>query len=144
MAEKNKKGLGILLLAGAGVLAYLLWPIPEKKGFIIREISWQPPMPEIGQEVVVTVLGKNTTEQADCYCKIINSDTQQEVFYDHAIVNKDELHPFIHTTTMPSELKLRIETGKIIEGKQEISDFKDIVIQPPPKMDLTLLDVNVE
>ena len=89
MAKKNK-ALPIIIIAGAGVAGYFLYkyfkekeeePEHPKKGFNISKYSWEPESPSVGEEVSVTVIGKNITEQADCYCKIINLDTQQQVFY---------------------------------------------------------------
>ena len=137
MKNKEKPGrdlLTLVLVAGAGIGAYFLWqylkgPEDVKKGFNISKISWSPEEPIFGGEIKITVIGKNNTEQGDCYCKIIDLNTQQQVFYDYAIVDKDELKGFTYTTTMPSELKLRIETGKIIEGEEELHSFIEITIK---------------
>lgn len=132
---KSRDILTLVLVGGIGVGVYFLWKYLKKeehedvkKGFNISKISWSPEEPIFGGEIKITVIGKNNTEQGDCYCKIIDLNTEQEVFYDHAIVDKDGLKGFIYTTIMPSELRLRIETGKIIEGTDEIHSFMEITI----------------
>ena len=139
--NKTEKGLefrdvlALALVTGAGIGGYYLWkylkekPEDIKKGFNISKISWSPEEPIFGGEIKITVIGKNNTEQGDCYCKIIDLDTQQQVFYDHAIVDKGGLKGFIYTTIMPSELRLRIETGKIIEEADELHSFIEITIK---------------
>ena len=45
---------------------------------------------------------------------------------------------------MPPELNLRLETGRIIEGEQEINSFIDINIKSPPQMQINELNVWIQ
>lgn len=146
MEEKEKNALTLLLLAGAGIGGYFLWkyfqgPKDIKKGFNISKITWNPPSPLKGGEIAITCIGiNNTAEQLDGYCKIINLDTKQEVFYDHAIVDPKGLKGFTWTTIMPDELKLRFEIGTLIAGKQELNSYQEISIKAsvPPQGVITI------
>ena len=132
MEKEENKDLGILLVAGLGIGGYFLWkyfkPGPEdvEKGFNISQVRWEPIHPFEGQQITITVLGKNNTETGDCFCRMIKD--AQEIFYSHEIVEGGGIKSFICDLTMPRILNLRVETGKIIEGIEELHSFQEFEI----------------
>ena len=155
MVENDfKKVMPVLLLVGvAGVGGYFLLKYLKKEeeevvklGFNYSKHEWTPMEPLIGEEVTLTVFAKNMTEEADCYWKIIDLNTNQTVLYGHDILLKAVLITFIYVITMPSELKLRVETGKIIGGVEEVHSVKDIVLLAKTlgiSADITGLDIHI-
>ena len=121
-AEKDNKILPIILIVGAlGVGGYFLWQYlkegaehPEK-GFNITNYTI-PKNAALGSEMTVTIIAQNNLDQEmDGFCRIIDSDTQGELFYEHVIAgttDETKIKTFAFTTTMPNkEFKLRITTG---------------------------------
>jgi len=127
--EKNNKGLGIILLAGAGIGGYFLYKYLTKEegpehpevGFNISNYTIPASAPP-GSEFTITIIAQNNlTEDIDGFCKIIDLDTQGEIFYEHLVVGttqETKMHTFNFTTTMPNnDFNIRITTGLHLTGE---------------------------
>ena len=125
MAEDNKGLTAVLILAGAGIGAYFLLREKEdvKKGFNITNYTI-PKNTFVGSEIVISIIAQNNLdEEIDGFCRIIDLDTQEELYYDHAIVgitDETKMHTFNFATVMPNkDWKLRITTG--LQSTQEVN-----------------------
>ena len=137
MAEKDNKILPIVLVVGAlGVGGYFLWQYlkegaehPEK-GFNITNYTI-PKNAALGSEMTVTIIAQNNLDQEiDGFCRIIDLDTEEELFYEHVvagITDETKIKTFTFTTLMPNkEFKLRITTGE--HSTQEVHSVLDWTI----------------
>jgi len=147
---KNNKALPIIILAGVGIAGYFLYkylkedkPEHPEEGFNITNYTI-PKSASPNSEITITIIAQNNlTEDIDGFCRIIDSDNQQELFYEHTIVGTTEetrIKTFNFTTIMPNkEFKLRITTGN--HSTQEIHSVLDWTINLiPSPMD----QINIE
>ncbi len=137
--SKDSKIFPIILLGGVGIGGYFLYKY-------FKEKEEKPEEPEVGfnitnytlpksaspdSEITITIIAQNNlTEDIDGFCRIIDLDTQGELFYEHLIVGTTEetrIKTFNFTTTMPNkEFKIRITTGN--HSTQEIHSILDWTI----------------
>ena len=109
----------IILIAGVGIGGYFLYKYLTKEkeaehpevGFNISNYTI-PASAAPGSEFVITIIAQNNlTEDVDGFCRIIDLDTQEEIFYEHLVVGTTEetkMHTFSFTTNMPNkDFKLR-------------------------------------
>ena len=133
--SKDSKIFPIILLAGAGIGGYFLYKYFKEKeepeepevGFNITNYTI-PKSASPSSEITITIIAQNNlTEDIDGFCKIIDLDTQGELFYEHLIVgttDETKIKTFNFTTTMPNkEFKIRITTGN--HSTQEIHSILD-------------------
>ena len=138
MAKENNKILPIILIVGAlGVGGYFLWQYLKKEepehpdvGFNITNYTI-PINAALGSEITVTIIAQNNLDQEiDGFCRIIDLDTEEELFYEHVvagITDEAKIKTFSFTTTMPNkEFKLRITTGE--HSTQEVHSVLDWTI----------------
>lgn len=149
--EKNDKILPTILIVGAlGVGGYFLYKYLTKevehpeKGFNITNYTI-PASAYPGSEITITIIAQNNLdEEIDGFCRIIDLDTEGELFYEHAVVGTTEatkMHTFNFTTTMPNkEFKLRITTGDHLT--QEIHSVLDWTITIGVGYEAKILEVN--
>ncbi len=135
-AKKNDKVLPIILVGALAVGGYFLYKYlkegaehPEK-GFNITNYTI-PKNAALGSEITITIIAQNNlTEDIDGFCKIIDLDTQEELFYEHVIAgitDEAKIKTFAFTTTMPNkDFKLRITTGN--HSTQEVHSVLDWTI----------------
>ncbi len=146
MAEDNKGLIAVLLLAGAGIGAYFLLrkKVDVEKGFNITNYTI-PASAYPNSEFTITIIAQNNlTEDIDGFCRIIDLDTQGELFYEHVVVGTTEetkIHTFNFTTLMPNkEFKLRISTGNHLTS--EIHSVLDWTIEIGVAYEAKVLEVN--
>ena len=133
--SKDSKIFPIILLAGAGIGGYFLYkyfkdkeePEEPEVGFNITNYTI-PKSASPGSEITITIIAQNNlTEDIDGFCRIIDLDTQGELFYENLIVgtiDETRIKTFNFTTTMPNkEFKIRITTGN--HSTQEIHSILD-------------------
>ena len=151
-ADKNDKILPIILVVGAlGVGGYFLYKYLTKEkepehpevGFNITNYTI-PASAFPGSEFTITIIAQNNlAEDVDGFCKIIDLDTQGEIFYEHLVVGTTEetkMHTFSFTTTMPNkDFNIRINTGLHLTG--EISSTLDWTITPGVAYEAKILGV---
>ncbi len=133
--SEGSKIFPIILLAGAGIGGYFLYKYFKEKeepeepevGFNITNYTI-PKSASPGSEITITIIAQNNlTEDIDGFCRIIDLDTQGELFYENLIVgttDETRIKTFNFTTTMPNkEFKIRITTGN--HSTQEIHSILD-------------------
>ena len=137
MTKENNKILPIILIVGAlGVGGYFLWqylkekPEHPEEGFNITNYTIQKNA-AFGSEIIVTIIAQNNLDQEiDGFCRIIDLDTEEELFYEHVIAgitDETKIKTFTFTTLMPNkEFKLRITTGE--HSTQEVHSVLDWTI----------------
>ncbi len=146
MAEDNKGLIAVLLLAGAGIGAYFLLrkKVDVKKGFNITNYKIPKSVPPSAEIIISIIAQNNFDEEIDGFCRIIDLDTQEELFYDHAIVGITEetkMHTFNFTTPMPNkEFRLRITTGE--HPTQDIHSVLDWTITIGVVAEAKILEVD--
>lgn len=147
-STNSKDLISLMILAGVGVGGYFIWkkyfkkPEPEKKGFIYVS-GTLPTKAEIGKIVTLDIFGKNNTEEDYlCFMQITNQETGEILAPMQSVqVEAGKSKEFSFEFMMPDEnLRVEIQTGRIIDDKQTIDNKYPFTIQaiiPELKMLIT-------
>ncbi len=124
----DKKGLGIALLAGAGVGGFFLWKVLKKdegkEGFVVISTPNRPVKAVVGSTVNVTAIGKNLENKSHlCFMKIINQGTGEVIATRQTSnvgegLTKEFTFEFIMIDI--SFLRIEIRAGRIIDNEEKI------------------------
>lgn len=150
-SNTSKDLMPFVLVGGLAVGGYFLYKYLTKEkepehpevGFNITNYTIPKSAPP-GSEFTITIIAQNNlTEDIDGFCRIIDLDTQTEIYYNHLIVGITEetkMHTFNFTTTMPNkDFKLRITTGLHLTGK--INSTLDWTVTPGIGYEAKILEV---
>jgi len=126
----DKKALGIVLLAGAGIGGYFLWKYfkkdEKKEGFVWLRSEITPPQATAGETINAIIVGKNNTETFHlCFVKLVNQETGELLApLQSAQVGSGLSQQFTFEFIMPDtpSLRFNVHLGRIIDGVEKIDD----------------------
>jgi len=132
VVKKTKAtGIGLILLAGAGIATYFL--LGKKKGFVIIKVLDIPKFVSPGDTISFTVFGENKEKGSqNCFIKIIDRETQQTLApIQTYAVQGEASYQFTFNFIMPDKiLDLEVQAGRIIDTSEKIDDRKGFTIKP--------------